>query len=301
MSENIVSNKKLSDNDTSELVDHYIDEICSDSTFLCKNKELCGKNSFMYTNTKNVEKICKNIKNANVCENQIDECLVVVKNQFGETIDGSGGGGGKNVVTSFVNIIVPIPNAFGVLGNIKFIRLPPLSSSKKKGSLDICNICVCMNRFAKSPGTGIGGDTSTSPGQNQCIYPDTFEHYYYPLYIENINRRLTDAPVIKLGRRNIINENIIYVNSQEDLNPTNLYDILIENNITQTNTINFITNVLYKNNESISKELRLYILNKKQSKRANKNKFKSYENFIIYFIIFIIFIILIFFILLKSV
>ena len=32
MSENIVSNKKLSDNDTSELVDHYIDEICSDST-----------------------------------------------------------------------------------------------------------------------------------------------------------------------------------------------------------------------------------------------------------------------------
>ena len=299
MSENIVSNKKLSDNDTSELVDHYIDEICSDSNFLCKNKELCGKNSFMYTNTKNVEKICKNIKNANVCENQIDECLVVVKNQFGETIDGSGGGGGKNVVTSFVNIIVPIPNAFDALGNIKFIRLPPLSGSKKKGSLDICNICKCMNRFAKSPGAG--ENSSTSPGQNQCIYSDTFEHYYYPLYIENINRRLANAPVIKLGRRNIINENIIYVNSQEDLNPTNLYDILIENNITKTNTIKFITNVLYKNNESISKELRLYILNKKQSKRINKDKFESYEDFIVYFIIFIIFIILILFILSKSV
>jgi len=298
MSENIVSNKKLSDNDTSELVDHYIDEICSDSKFLCKNKELCGKNSFMYTNTKNVEKICKDIKKANQCENQIDECLVVVKNQFESTIDG-GGGGGKNVVTSFVNIIVPIPNAFDALGNIKFIRLPPLSSSRKKGSLDICNICKCMNRFAKSPGAG--ENSSTSPGQNQCIYSDTFEHYYYPLYIENINRRLADAPVIKLGKRNIINENIIYVNSQEDLNSTNLYDILIENNITRTNSIKFITNVLYKNNESVSKELQLYILNKKQSKRANKVKFKSYEDFIVYFIIFIIFIILILFILSKSV
>lgn len=298
MSEIIVSNKKLNDNDTSQLVDHYIDEICSDSKFLCKNQELCGKNSFMYTNTKNVKKICENIKKANQCENQIDECIVVAKNLFDSTIDG-GSGGGKNIITSFVNIIVPIPNAFDNLGNIKFIRLPPLGGSKKKGSLDICNICMCMNRFAKSPGAG--ENSSTSPGQNQCIYSDTFEHYYYPLYIENINRRLTDAPVIKLGKRNIINENIIYVNSQEDLNPTNLYDILIENNITQTNTINFIINVLYKNNENISKELRLYILNKKQYKRINKAKFKSYEDFIVYFIIFIIFVILILFILSKSV
>ena len=296
---NIVSNKKLTDIDTSELVDHYIDGVCSDSEFLCRNKELCGKNSFMYTNTKNIEKICKDIKKANKCENQIDECVVVVKNLFEESIDGGGGGGGKHVVTSFVNIIVPIPNAFDTLGNIKFLRLPPLSGSKKKGTLDICNICKCMNRFAKSPGAG--ELSSTSPGQNQCIYSDTFEHYYYPLFIENINNRLKDAPVIKFGKRNIINKNIIYANSQEDLNPTNLYDILIKNKITKTNTINFITNVLYKNNVPILKELNLYILTKKQKKKSNTNQFKSYEDFTIYFIIFIIFIILIVFILSKSV
>ena len=296
--ENIVSNRKLLDNDNSEMVDHYIDEICSESKFLCKNKEMCGKNSSIYTNTANIEKICKNIKEANKCENQIDECVVMVKNRFDDSIDGEGGGTGKTIITSFVNLIVPIPNAFDEYGNIKFLRLPPLSSSRKKGSLDICNICKCMNRFAKSPGGG--ENSSTSPGQNECIYSDTFEHYYYPLYIENINSRLTDAPVIKLGKHNIINSNIIYANSQEDLNVTNLYDILLRNKISKTNIKHFILNILYKNNIQVAKELQLYLLNKNKKKGVQKDIYKSYEDFTLYFIVFIIFLIFVIFILIQK-
>ena len=65
----VVSNRKFIDNDTSEIVDKYIDEICSNSDFLCNNIDLCGNNTSIYANVENVRNICDNIKEANICEN----------------------------------------------------------------------------------------------------------------------------------------------------------------------------------------------------------------------------------------
>ena len=263
MDDTITTNVKFIDNDTAEVVSKYIDDICSDPSFLCKNKTLCGTNSTLYSSVKNIDKVCKNIDVANQCEDDIQDCIVVVKNTFDETQ--------KSVSTSFVNIIIPIPNAIDSNGNNKFLRLPPLSGSKKKNSNEICKICECMDRFATSPGAG-GNNNDTSPGQNQCIYKDSFEYFYYPLYIENIKNKLKDAPPTKLGKYIIDNKNIIYANSQEDLEIKKLYDILTENGISKFNSIYFLTNILYKNDEHMAKGLKLYLLNK------NENLIKSYKN-----------------------
>jgi len=237
--------------DTQEQVSKYIDQICSDPVFLCKNKELCGTNTSIYTGIKNVEDICTDINNANKCDNDIQECVVLALNTFE--------GSQKYVNTSFVNIIIPIPNAIDKFGNNKFLRLPALSSSKKPNSMEICSICACMNRFATSPGAG--ENSYTGPGQNECIYLDSFEYYYYPIYIENIQEKLKNAPVVTLGKYKIINSNIISTYSEEDLSAINLYKILIKNSITDSVAINFIKNVLYKGNQAINKELQLYLLN----------------------------------------
>ena len=286
----IISNRKLLDNDTSEFVDKYIDEVCSDPDFLCKNRQLCGTSTTLYTSIENVNKVCKDIKLANKCENDIQECIVQVKNKFDESQ--------KFISTSFVNIIIPIPNAFDEFGNIKFLRLPPLSGSKKKNSKEICNVCACMDRFARSPGAG--ANSYTSPGQNECVYPDDFEYFYYPLYIENINNKLKTAPPLKVGKYTIVNKNIIYANSQEDLNVKNLFDILIKNGITEYNTSNFITNVLYKNNNDILKELQLYLLDRSQKKIINTKKINNYSNTTSYYIMLIAFIVFVMFILLRN-
>ena len=241
------------DNDTIEQIDRYIDDICSDPVFLCRNKNLCGTSTSIYANVENVNTICKDLEKANECENDFQECVVQASNLF-ETSQ-------KYISTSFMNIIVPIPNALDIDGNQKFLRLPALSSSKKPKSQETCSVCACMNRFATSPGAG--ENSYTSPGQKQCTYSDTFEYYYYPVYIEEINNKLKDAPTIKLGKYNLINSNIIYTNSEEDLGSVNLYKILIKNGITTKLAINFISNVLYKNNSTISNELQLYIVNNK--------------------------------------
>ena len=96
-----------------------------------------------------------------------------------------------------------------------------------------------MNRFSTVPGSsGVINESSvTAPGQNICIYPDFIEHYYYPLSVENINSKLKDAPPVKLGKYLIINSNIIYAHSEEELLVTNLYDLLIKNGITKDITI----------------------------------------------------------------
>jgi len=278
----IVSNRKLSDNDSSEIVDNYIDELCSNPEFLCKNIEMCGKNTSIYTNAENIKEICKDIKEANVCENDIKECVVLATNSFDDSQ--------KFVSTSFVNIIVPIPNAVDKNGNQKFLRLPPLSGSKKKNSNEVCNVCACMNRFARSPGSGV--NDYTSPGQNQCVYPESFEYYYYPLYIQDISSKVKDAPPITVGKYTVINSNIIFANTEDDLTVTNLYDILIGNGIDQNLTINFI-NIINGNDKQISKEIQLYIIQKNQKILSGQKQIKSYNNFIVFFTTFIIFLIII--------
>ena len=278
----IVSNRKISDNDSSEIVDNYIDELCSNPEFLCKNIEMCGKNTSIYTNAENIKEICNDIKEANTCENDIKECVVLATNSFDDSQ--------KFVSTSFVNIIVPIKNALDKDGNQKFLRLPPLSGSKKKNSNEICNVCACMNRFARSPGSGV--NDYTSPGQNQCVYPDDFEYYYYPLYIQDISGKVKDAPPITIGKYTIINSNIIFANTEDDLTVTNLYDILIGNGIDQNLTINFI-NTINGNDKQIGKEIQLYILDKKQRIILGQKQIKNYNNLIVFFTTFIIFLIII--------
>jgi hypothetical protein len=245
-------NRTFIDNDTTDQVNKYIDEICSDPVFLCKNRELCGKNTTIYSSVENVNTICTDMKKANECDNDFQECVVQVSN----TLEGSQ----KFISTSFVNVIVPIPNALDRNGNNKFIRLPGLSGSKKPKSMETCSICACMNRFATSPGGGT--NEYTSPGQNECVFID-FEYYYYPVAIENLNRKIKDTPPIILGKYLIINSNIIPVLTEEDLSPINLYKLLIKNGIPDGITLNFITKVLYKGNDNIVKELQLYLINDK--------------------------------------
>ena len=123
----IISNRKFIDIDTYDSVDNYINEICSNPEFLCQSdehKKVCGENASFYTGLENVKNICEDIKQANVCENDIKECVVLANDPLDN----------KYVSTSFSNIIIPIKNAFDADGNQKFIRLPALSTSKKKNS-----------------------------------------------------------------------------------------------------------------------------------------------------------------------
>ena len=244
-------NRSFIQNDNSEQVNKYLDEICSDPMFLCSNKDLCGKNTTIYRGVENVNNICNDLKKANECDNDFQECVVQVSNYFDETP--------KYISTSFVNVIIPIPNALDNNGNNKFIRLPALSSSKKPKSMETCSVCACMNRFATSPGGG--ANEYTSPGQNQCVYID-FEYYYYPVSIENINRKISNPPPVMVGKYTVINSNIISVSTEEGLSPINLYKILVKNKIPEGITLKFITGILYKGNDAIVKELQLYLLNK---------------------------------------
>jgi hypothetical protein len=264
----LFSNRKFIDIDTLETVDKYIDEICSDPDFLCKNNEnieMCGKNTTIYSNVDNVKNICEEIKQANVCENDIKECIVLANNY---TFEDSR----QFVTTSFSNIIIPITKAFDNDGNQKFIRLPSLSSTKKKNSNEICSVCACMDRFAKSPGAG-AKDGYTSPRQNTCTYDDDFEYYYYPLYVDQIRDGIKNTPSVLVGpngKYTVLNKNIIHIKTESDLNSVNLYNILVKNGIANGVAKNFINN-LYKNNEQSLKELELYLLGK--DKAGNKSTF----------------------------
>ena len=283
----IISNRKFIDNDTSEVVDKYIDALCEDPAFLCSNRELCGNNTSIYTNKANVDEICENIVKANECENNVDECVVLADNFIEESQ--------RFVSTSFVNIIVPIPNAIDTDGNQKFLRFPPLSGSKKKNSNEICNVCACMDRFARSPGSNF--NDYTSPGQNQCVYPSDFEYYYYPLYIENIRSKLINPPPVIVGKKKykVLNKNIIYANTQEDLNIGNLYLLLLKKGIQERDVRNFVLNILYKNDQEKAKELEVFLINKNQLDILKNGKSKYYMNISVFFVLFILFIALIFF------
>jgi hypothetical protein len=279
----IVSNRNLINNDTSEEIDNYIDDICSDPTFLCKNRELCGTSTSIYTSVQNVNDICEKIEKSNECEYDVKECVVLANNSFDQSK--------QYISTSFINIIIPIKDALDEKGNQKFLRLPALSGTKNKNSNDICNICECMNRFATSPGAS--GNTSTSPGQNTCVYLEQFEYYYYPIYIENINSKLKDAPPTKIKNYTVLNKNIIYANTEEDLLITNLYELLTENEISEHLTLNFIK-MLYGTDVYKIKQLEYYIASKKKENKIQEKKTKFYTNITFYYIIFVIFLLFLF-------
>ena len=267
-------------NETSEQVNKYINDICADPSFLCSNKDLCGSNSTMYANPDTVNKICKDMKEAEKCETQFSECMVSTINTFDDDKN--------NISTSFVNIILPIADAFDENANQKFLRLPALSGSKKPKSQDICNICACMNRFSTSPGSSavINESSYTSPGQNTCMYPDFIEHYYYPISVQQVNTKLQNAPPVIIGKYTVLNQNIIFAHTEEYLLVTNLYDLLINNGISEPTAKKFILNQLHKNDEAKSKQLSIYIANKKnQNVKFIKNGI-FYKNITFFYVIF---------------
>jgi hypothetical protein len=249
----------LVNTDTIEIKNKYIDDICEDPVFLCANKELCGQKTTIYSSIQNVEEICKDISETNVCENDFKECVVLANNTFSDAQ--------KYVSTSFENIIIPIPKAIDRDGNQKFLRLPKLKGRKKPNSQEICNICACMDRFARSPGSGV--DDYTPPGQNTCVFGEEFEYFYYPLNVEALRNdpQLKELPHINIGSKyNLLNQNIINAPTEEALSSVNLYKSLTSNGISEMLTLNFILNVLYKNNKQIAKELNEYLNNPKNSK-----------------------------------
>jgi hypothetical protein len=289
----IISNRTFINNDTANQVDHYIDEICSDPKFLCDNRNLCGTSTSIYSSIDNVNKICEDMKLANECENNFKECVVSVTNSFDESQ--------QMITTSFVNIILPIKGAFDENSNQKFLRLPSLSGSRKPGSLDVCNVCACMNRFSTSPGSGavVNQSSYTSPGQNTCMYTDFIEHYYYPLSIENITDKLANVPPVKIGKYTVLNANIIYAHSEEELAICSLYDLLVKNGIQENIARDFILQTLYPNNKDKTKELDLCMLTKKKSIISQIKKGFFYENITFFYVTFISFLLLLLINLLK--
>ena len=236
----------------------------------------------MYANADTVNTICKDIKEAEKCETQFSECMINTINTFDEDKN--------NISTSFVNIILPIPDAFDENANQKFLRLPALSGSKKPKSQDICNICACMNRFSTSPGSSavINESSYTSPGQNTCIYPEFIEHYYYPISVQQVNTKLQNAPPVKIGKYTVLNQNIIFAHTEEDLLVRNLYDLLIKNGISEPTTKKFILNVLHKNDQAKGKELDIYIANKQNENKVYIKNGIFYKNITFFYVTFVI-------------
>jgi hypothetical protein len=279
--------RKFIDQDTSQIVDDYINDLCSKQDFLCSNRKLCSENTSLFGTLDNIDKICTDIKKANTCINDVDICVVNAKNLITSSQ--------KTINTTFLNIIVPIPNAHDELGNQKFLRLPPLSGSKIPGSNQICNSCACFERFSIAPGQQGENAKYTAPGQGECVFDDSFEYYYYPLDIENITNTLHDDPEIYLGGSRVLSKNIIFANNNEDLQSGNLYNILINNGINAPTAYSFITKKLWPENNDKKTELKLHIKNKTENELLNNDKLKFQKNMITIYVIFIIFIILVLF------
>jgi hypothetical protein len=279
---------------TTEEIKNYINSLCADTSFLCgsdANKNFCTE-SIYYTGLDAINKTCDDIDKGKQCDTDFNECMVTTDNLFDED--------GGTIKTSFVNIIIPITNAFDAAANQKFLRLPALSSSKKPKSQSICNVCACMNRFSSSPGASasVGQNSYTSPGQDTCIYPDFIEHYYYPINVQHFNEKIVDKPPVKLGNYNVLNKNIIFAHSEDDLNVGNLYELLTQNGISTQITKDFILKVLYKNDEPKEKELALYIINKEKRDKKDIENGSFYKNVSFFYGITVTFIFWILFLLL---
>ncbi len=260
-----MSTKRRNEIEESQVVDKYIDSLCEDSSFLCQHRDLCVKSS-LYTGMDNINTICTDIVKSNECENQIGECLVQVVNTFDETP--------KTISTPFRNIIIPIPNALDEHGNNKFIRLPKLDSSHKLKSIDTCNVCACLNRFAGTPGAA---DTLgyTSPGQDTCKFSDKFENIYYPVYIEDLNKQLKNF--VDVGKYKIHPENVINIHDEKNLEASKLFEIISANGVSKPITRDFIAKVLYPYDDSVKERLNTIInnANKNQNQNQTQDKIKS--------------------------
>jgi len=286
--------RRFIDQESTEIVNDYLNLLCSDQNFLCTNTQLCSENSTYFGNLKNIDNICNQIKKSNKCDDDIDICIVKTDNLITTSE--------KSINTTFMNIIVPIYGATDSNGNQMFLRLPPLSGSKIPGEDNLCNSCACFERFAIAPGTSSGTESKyTAPGQGECVFPNNFEYYYYPLDIENIARTLTNEQDTIIGNYRVLPDNIIYANNNEDLIVSNLYDILIRNNINSNTAFNFITKQLWPNNIDKDLELKIHIKNKKSLLQLDSNKKEFTNNLITFYVIFVTFIILIIFNLNKSV
>jgi len=282
-----MSKRKFVDQGTSAIIDDYINDLCANQDFLCTNRKLCSENTPLYGTLDNINKICKSIKIANTCTNDVDICVVSANNLLTSSQ--------KTVSTTFLNIIVPIPGAFDKNGNKKYLRLPPLSGSKIPGSDDVCSSCACFERFAEAPGQSGDDSKYTAPGQNECVFNANFEYYYYPLDIENITNALNEQNDIYLGGSKIDPSNIIFANNNEDLEVGNLYDILIDREIPANTAFSFIVNTLWKNNIDKETQLKLHIKDKKDSELLEIKKLKFSQDVISFYVIFIAFIIMILF------
>ena len=280
--------RKYVDQESTEIVNDYINSLCADQNFLCSNRKICSESSTYFGNLSNIDKICNEIKKSNKCTDDIDICVVKADNLLTTSK--------KDVNTTFMNIIVPITGASDKYGNQMFLRLPPLSGSKIPGEDNLCNSCACFERFSVAPGTSAGIDSQyTAPGQGECIFNSNFEYYYYPLDVENITRALNNKSGIMIGNYKVLPDNIIYANNSEDLTVNNLYDILITNGINNNIAFNFITKKLWPNNIDKELELKLHIKNKKGLLQLESNKQEFKNDLITFYVIFIAFIILIIF------
>jgi hypothetical protein len=268
--------------DNLDQINKYIDEICSNPDYLCKNQELCGTSTSIYSSINDVNSICDQL-GKNQCENDITLCNVSTQNTFTDP--------NQNVVTSFNNIILPIPDAKDNLGNQFFLRLPALSPSKLENSNQPCSICACVERFATTLGLG----ANTAPGQNQCVYMKTFNSIYYPIDMELFNKNNGIDSVSTAGYT-IFNSNIIETYTDDDLQVGVLYDKLVSVGIAESIVRDFVVTTLYNNDQSIIKELQLYIANKgvQTIKMDNKNKF--YQNISFYYFVFCVFVVFLFFV-----
>ena len=133
-----------------------------------------------------------------------------------------------------------------------------------------------MDRFAKSPGGGTT-DGDTSPRQNECVYDDNFEYYYYPIYVEEIRNNLPNPPPLTIKKYNILNKNIIRINTQDDLEVCVLYALLKNNGLSDFVVNNFITKVLYKHHRNI-KELIKKLNECKTVSKGGKESFGNTSN-----------------------
>ena len=60
------------------------------------------------------------------------------------------------------------------------------------------------------------------------------------------------------------------------------------------NTINFITNVHYKNDLALKKELALYLLSKQEENTIKEGKWDFYKNISVYYVLFLIMLVVLF-------
>jgi len=261
-------------NDTAEAKNQYLADLCNDADYLCSNKQVCVE-APKYTSMSDIDKECATIAKDKICQSDIKECLVQTSSDFNSSI----------ISTSFVNILLPIKNEIDKNGNQKFLRLPALSPSMSPKQDEICNICSCVSRFAMS-----GTSPTTAPGQNMCEFPssNTIETVYYPVDLENMNKKSNFDNPVKVGKYNIISTNIIYASSEEELEICNLYNLLIKNDIMEYNAVEFIKK-LYKSDLTVTKQIETCI---RQNTLKNKGNGAFYQNISFFYITFAIFLVL---------